>query len=194
MRKIRDDEIKKVSALFADIFEDYDAYKAIFPRDKKWKTRIYYCYIYEVYNGANYTYVEDDYSCVCTIKKPGDVERDTADLWKNPLFALEFISKVGVKACKNARRYIRLSGVFAEKYYNPSTDCYIKNIGVAKSARGQGKLRKMLDEICGDAPIYLETHLKDNVAIYEKLGFTLLEVGNYNGYDHYCMKRFAPEK
>lgn len=55
----------------------------------------------------------------------------------------------------------------AKKYYNPKTDCYVKNIGVRKEFRGQGKLKGMLKEFCGDLPIYLETQDENDVAIYK---------------------------
>lgn len=47
----------------------------------------------------------------------------------------------------------------------------------------------MLDEICGDMPICLETHDETNVAIYQKLGFILLETVDFHGVNHYFMKR-----
>ena len=89
------------------------------------------------------------------------------------------------------KEYVAFAQGFAEKYYDPATDCDIKNIGVAKSARGKGLLRKALNELCSDMPVYLETHTQENVSLYEHLGFQLLESAPFHGYTHYCMKRPA---
>lgn len=61
----------------------------------------------------------------------------------------------------------------AKKYCNPSTDCYIKNVGVDEKARGKGLLGTAVAELCGNMPIYLETHTESKVALYGKTGFGL---------------------
>ena len=47
----------------------------------------------------------------------------------------------------------------------------------------------MIDELCGDSPIYLETHSEENVAIYEHMGFKVCEKVEFHGYHHYAMRR-----
>ena len=49
--------------------------------------------------------------------------------------------------------------------------------------------RKALSELCGDMPIYLETHTEENVAIYRRLGFEVCAEVPFYGFTHYAMKR-----
>ena len=164
MRKIRPDEVKKVSKLLAQIFNGYAAYELFFPEEKKRLKGIEIFFRYEISASRNYTYVSDD-------------------------FAFSFFGVAGAKSAKLAKEYVALSADIASRHYNPATDCYIKNIGVAAEARGQGRLRLMIDELCGDSPIYLETHSEENVAIYEHMGFKVCEKVEFHGYHHYAMRR-----
>lgn len=146
--------------------------------------------MFELTLGADYTYVYDeDFSALATIKRPLDKERKSAAFWRNPIRTISFFSIVGIKSAKLAADYVAFAKSVAKNYYNPDTDCYIKNIGVIESARGQGILRKMIEELCSGFPVILETHSADNVEIYKKLGFELLEALPYRTEIHYIMKR-----
>lgn len=188
MRKIKKSEIKNVSAAFTEIFSRYEAYGIFFTPDRMMRG-IYYMYRYEIHCSANYTYASEDGLSFASVKRPGDKDRSPASLFVNPFFTCAFFGAIGGASVRKAGEYIRMAEKIAEKYYNPSTDCYIKNIGVSQEARGQGRLRKMIDELCGDAPVYLETHDPKNVAIYEHLGFKVCETAEFYGYKHYAMKR-----
>lgn len=195
MRKLKEDEIKRAAATFADIFKEYEAYRYLFPHKTLRQKRMYYSFIYELYAGLDYTYVYDeDFSAIATVKKPSDVERDTRDLWKNPIFAVKMFLYEGAGAIRRAQAYMNFADVYAQKYFNPETDCYVKNIGVVSSARGKGILRRVIDETCGDMPVFLETHDENNVKIYEHLGFEALEAVPYANYTHYVMKRAGKAK
>lgn len=215
MRLIEKSEIKKVCRKFAEIFKDYEAYDIFFERDSgekritadtdgclesvtvcdnfRQQKKIYYFYRFEIYAAQNYTYVFDDYRGIASVKRPGDKDADVALQMLNPAFAIAFFAVTGIKACVLASEYMNFARAFAEKYYNPATDCYIKNIGVAKEVRGQGLLKRMINELCADMPVYLETHDANNVKIYEHLGFELLEAVEWRGITHYAMKRRAVE-
>lgn len=189
MRKIRSDEVKKVSKLLAQIFNGYAAYELFFPEEKKRLKGIEIFFRYEISASRNYTYVSDDFLSVAAVKRPGDRDRNPVWLFLNPVFAFSFFGVTGAKSAKLAKEYVALSADIASRHYNPATDCYIKNIGVAAEARGQGRLRLMIDELCGDSPIYLETHSEENVAIYEHMGFKVCEKVEFHGYHHYAMWR-----
>lgn len=77
----------------------------------------------------------------------------------------------------------------AKKYCNPSTDCYIKNVGIDEKARGKGLLGTAVAELCGNMPIYLETHTESKVALYGKTGFGLRETSDYHGVPVFAMTR-----
>lgn len=187
MRKIRQDEIGKVSRLFTEIFADYEAYRLFFLDEKKLARGIEAFFRYEIYASQEYTWVDEDLLSAAAVKCPGDKDRDPQTLFLNPFYAIRFLSATGMRAVKLAGEYLRFAENISQKYYVPERDCYIKNIGVALEARGQGRLRRMIDELCGEYPIYLETHDENNVAIYEHLGFTVLEAVDFHGYTHYAM-------
>ena len=189
MRLIKTDEVVKVSRLLTDIFADYEAYRLFFPEEKKMANGMEMFFRYEIYASQPYTRVDEDFLAVAAVKRPGDSDRNPKTLFLNPFFACSFLSATGIKAVRLAGEYIAFAEKIAEKYYNPAVDCYIKNIGVAREARGQGRLRRMIDELCGEFPVYLETHDENNVAIYEHLGFRVCEKADFHGYTHYAMRR-----
>ena len=66
---------------------------------------------------------------------------------------------------------------------------YIKNVGVDEKARGKGLLGTAVAELCGNMPIYLETHTESKVALYGKTGFGLRETSDYHGMPVFAMTR-----
>ena len=189
MRKIERHEIEKVSKLFAEIFADYEAYRLFFPEEKKLARGIEAFFRYEIYASQLYTWVDNDFLSAAAVKCPGDRDCDPKALLFNPIHALSFLTATGTRALKLAGEYLRFAEAISAKYYDPAHDAYVKNIGVAACARGQGRLHRMLDELCGDLPVYLETHDENNVAIYEHMGFKVCEVAEFHGYTHYAMHR-----
>lgn len=191
MKLINNNDINRACAVFAEMFEDYPLYSTLLGTEGDLKKKIYYLFKVEVSLGKRYTYANEDFTAICSIIRPDDKgkERSLASLFVNPFFAIPFFKAVSSKEAKIAMEYVSFAEQVSEPFYNPETDCYIKNIGVAKASRGRGLLRAMLDEICGDMPICLETHDETNVAIYQKLGFILLETVDFHGINHYFMKR-----
>lgn len=188
MKTIEKNEIKKVSKIYTDIFSEYEAYDTLFGKRNRLK-RMYYLFVAEVFCAQKFTYKDDDFAAICSIKTPSDREVDMKKLFANPLFDLAFFANVGVKQAKIAKEYVDMADEVAKKYYNPKTDCYIKNIGVKKEFRGQGKLKMMINEICKDMPIFLETQDEADVAIYKKLGFEVCEIVQWRGITHVAMRR-----
>lgn len=191
MKLIKNNDINRACAVFAEMFEDYPLYSTLLGTEGDLKKKIYYLFKVEVSLGKRYTYANEDFTAICSIIRPDDKgkERSLASLFVNPFFAIPFLKAVSRKEAKIAMEYASFAEQVSEPFYNPETDCYIKNIGVAKASRGRGLLHTMLDEICEDMPICLETHDETNVAIYQKLGFILLETVDFHGVNHYFMKR-----
>lgn len=190
MRKINNSEVKRVCKEFTEIFKNYQTYAMFFPKKDRNKG-VYYFFRFEVSAARNYTYVGGDYDVIACVKKPGDKDHNPALQFANPFFAVAFYAATGNFAISLASEYMSFADKIAKKYYNPSTDCYIKNIGVAESARGKGLLRKAIDELCGDSAVYLETHDERNVEIYRHLGFEICEVADFHGAKHFAMRRPA---
>ncbi len=188
MKTIEKNEIKKVSKIYTDIFSEYEAYDTLFGKRNRLK-RMYYLFVVEVFCAQKFTYKDGDFAAICSIKTPSDREVDMKKLFANPFFDLAFFANVGVKQAKIAKEYVNMADEVAKKYYNPKTDCYIKNIGVKKEFRGQGKLKMMINEICKDMPIFLETQDEADVAIYKKLGFEVCEIVEWRGITHVAMRR-----
>ena len=188
MEKITRKEIKKASAVFTDIFSEYEAYDVLFGKRNRLK-RMYYLFRAEVFCAQNFTYKDGDFLALCSIKTPSDAEIELKKAFTNPFFDLAFFLNVGIKQAKIAKQYVEMADSVAQKYYNPQTDCYIKNIGVIEKCRGQGKLKMMLNEICKDMPVFLETQDPNDVAIYKKLGFEVCEIVEWRGITHVAMRR-----
>lgn len=190
MRKIRKDEIIKISEEFTDIFRDYGAYRLFFDENAlECGKRAFF--LYEVFCAAQFTYTDDDHNVIASVKRPGDKETSSEAFFDDAVLSKQFYDAVDKKASDLAKEYVAFNEALAKRHYDPLTDCYIKNIGVAEKARGKGLLRKTVDLLCGDKPVYLETHCRQNVDIYEKLGFELVETADFHGVPVYAMKRKA---
>ncbi len=191
MRKIEKNEIAKAARAFAEMFSDYELYK-LFYADKERRIKgARELFGFEVYASANYTYVDDDFLTVACVKRPGDRARCAELRFLNPFFALKFVISTGIRAMKLSAEYMKFTQKIASEYYNSETDCYLKNIGVAAAARGQGRLRRAIDELCGNRAVFLETHSAVNVEIYRKLGFEVCKTADFHGVTHYAMRREA---
>lgn len=186
MRKINDDEIIKISEAFTDMFRDYDAYRLFFD-EKHLLSGIRAFFLYEVFTAKNYTYTDGDCAVVASVKLPSDKDVSSALFFDDPVLSREFFNAVDDKTFALAEEYVDFNKSLAGRHYDPSTDCYVKNIGVKKQARGKGLLRKTLSALCGDRPVYLETHSEENVKIYEKLGFFVVERADFHGVTVFAM-------
>lgn len=189
MRKIKRYEIKKVSEVFAKIFNEYKAYDLFFEKDSHRERKMALFFRYEIFASQNYTYVYDDFSALAAVKKPSDKDINPKYLFCNPFFTLPFYFIISYNARKLASTYLEFADKVAEKYYNPEKDCYIKNIGVCEEFRRQGKLKEMISNLCMDLPVYLETHEFENVKIYRKMGFEICEETEFCGFPFYAMRR-----
>ena len=100
MRKIRKDEIGKVSRLFTDIFAEYEAYRLFFPDEKKLAKGMEAFFRYEIFASQDYTWVEEDFLSAAAVKCPGDKDHDPRLLFLSPVYTLSFFTAVGAHARK----------------------------------------------------------------------------------------------
>lgn len=193
MRKIKEDELVGISDALADMFRNYKAYRLFFD-DASVEKGIRAFFLYEVFCALDFTYTVDGYDVIASVQTPCDKERPSKDFFSDDALSREFFLVVDKTAFDLAKEYVSFAHALACKYMDPRTDFYIKNIGVAERARGKGLLRKTIDILCGKSTVYLETHNEENVAIYRKLGFTLLEKTDFHGVPVYAMSRKKTEQ
>ena len=186
LRKLGSREIARAAEVFSEMFKDYSAYSEILAPERMEKGRRA-LFLYEVFAASPFTYVAGEFEGIASVKRPGDKER--GGFFLSPCRSIEFLSSVGREGIKKAAEYSRFAAEVSARHYRPDTDCYVKNIGVAESARGKGLLRAMLGELTEGMPVYLETHDEDNVAIYRHLGFELVETARFGGAYHFAMRR-----
>lgn len=192
MKKIRPEELAQASKTFAEMFREYDAYSLFFDADTIDEGRELF-FVCETYEGLPFTYAaydeNGDYAAIASVKKPGDKENLLRDMPGYEQFRKRLYEVCGEKALSLACEYLSFSKKTAQKFYDPATDCYIKNVAVAEKARGKGLLKTVICELCGDMPVYLETHNDKNVAVYKKLGFSVKESNSFHGVPFFAMKR-----
>lgn len=108
--------------------------------------------------------------------------------WRIPL-------KFGGDVTKRMSLYEGYCQEILNKYCDDRT-WYFQNITVPKPLQGKGYGGQLMRTMLGyfdsiDASCYLETHSRNNVGIYEKQGFELVEIGHLPDSDieHYAMLR-----
>ena len=85
--------------------------------------------------------------------------------------------------------YSEVANKYKSIYYNPKTNNYIQNMFVRKDHQGDGLIFKALQYLDDGKDIFAETHSKDNVILFEKMGIKVLDVGKWENVNHYVLKR-----
>jgi ribosomal protein S18 acetylase RimI-like enzyme len=93
-----------------------------------------------------------------------------------------------------------LSWVSAWSAHDPAEPhCHLGPIGVDSDAQGQGVGSLLMQEYCADVdrvdvPGFLETDRPENVAFYERFGFTVTETARVLGVETWFMRRPRPQR
>lgn len=121
MKLIKNNDINRACAVFAEMFEDYPLYSTLLGTEGDLKKKIYYLFKVEVSLGERYTYANEDFTAICSIIRPDDKgkERSLASLFVNPFFAIPFFKAVSRKEAKIAMEYVSFAEQVSEPFYNP---------------------------------------------------------------------------
>lgn len=188
IRKILKKEIKLAAKKFTEFFYEYKAYDYFISSENKF-FKMYNMFLYELYPTYKFTYVFGDFEGLCVIQKPGD--EDLKNCYKKD-FIIQLLNIIPKDELEKIKEYINFAKAIAAKYFDKSKDCYVRNLGVNKECRGKGIAKKMIEILSNGKNIYLETHDKNNILIYEKMGFELVyeELFSEN-LIHYCLKKYS---
>lgn len=186
IRKITESEIEVVSKKFTEIFYNYKAYNYFITEDNKFE-KMYNMFLYEIYPTYKFTYTTENYKGLCVMQKPGEEDLKNC-------YTREFIEKINrilsTEEIEKLKKYITFAREVSSKYFDKTKDCYVRNLGVELNSRGKGIAKKMIEQISEGKSIFLETHDKKNLLIYERMGFeVVLEKRFADNVIHYCLKR-----
>lgn len=178
--KIRKEEIKTLSELFAHSFYNDPLYLYFFPNEKKREKCAKYLFEYELRMSLNYAYANEDLTACFVYKKANDEASKVS-----PFFSVKLFFSVGLSATLKGIKYLSYSNK-KKKLYKPENGSYLSLLCVDESLRNQGVAKTIISSFGSDI-VYLETQNPVNVQIYKKIGFTLLGESKFaNGVVHYC--------
>lgn len=179
--KIRKDEIKILSELFAHCFYNDPLYLYFFPNEKKRKKCAKYLFEYELRMSLDYAYSNEKLTA-CFVYKKKDDEPSKVSLF----FSIKLFFSVGLFTTIKALKYLSYSNNKKDKY-KPENGSYLSLLCVDKSLRKQGVAKAIISSFGSDS-VYLETQNPVNVQIYKKMGFKLLDKSNFaKDVVHYCL-------
>ncbi len=193
IRKIKLNEIPKVSKLMATCFLDYPLYSVFFKDEKRRFNGIYHFFCVRNYCRQRFTYITEDETAVFTLKRPGDKERPIIGFFLNPISAINFLLHVPLSALWLVRDFNRFSKPLQKKYYDKQKDWYFQVICTKKEARENLYFFKILKEIDEGEAIYAETHTERNAELYKLMGCQLLEEAEWHGIKQYILLRPATD-
>lgn len=184
-RKIKKEEIKTLSELFARCFYNDPLYLYFFPDAKKRKRCAEYLFEYELRMSLNYAYSNKSCTACFVYKKAADKPS-----YVSPLFSIKLFSSVGLASAVKAIRYISFSNK-KKNLYKPENGSYLSLLCVDESLRNQGIAKEIISSF-GTDTVYLETQNPANVQIYKKLGFELLDKSNFaKNVNHFCLSKIG---
>lgn len=179
--KIKKEEIKTLSELFARCFYNDPLYLFFFPNEKKRKRCAEYLFEYELRMSLNYAYSNKNCTA-CFVYKTADDKPSKV----SPLFSIKLFFSVGLVSTVKAMRYLSFSNK-KKNLYKPENGSYLSLLCVDKSLRKQGVAKEIISSFGSDS-VYLETQNPVNVQIYNKLGFKLLDKSNFSkDVVHFCL-------
>ena len=196
LRRIKKNEIDKVSRMMGECFVDYPLYD-IFFNENKHRLECVYCFFKaRTYSRMDYTYITEDGNIAVCVKRPGDSE---LPLWKTLLrHPLLFFRCMHIMPVPKMIGLISDLGKTTEplqkQFYDPEKDMNIQVVCVSKEMRASGMFFKVLSELDDGTPAYMETHTKHNVELYEKMGAHLCGSVDWHGVTHYVLRREAVNK
>ena len=192
-KRIRLKDVPKVSKIMAECFIDYPLYKVFFPDESKRFMGIYYFFCARNACRRKYTYIVEDEDAVISLKKPGDKEGPIALCAFNFILVLHSLPYIKLSTYKLIFDYSDLAEKLEKKYYDPKTDNYFQLMCTKKASRSKMLFFKIIDNLDGRKPMYLETHTEKNVELYKHYGCQVLETTSWHGVPYYVMKRPASE-
>ncbi len=181
-QKIEKQDLKEAARVFSCAFFNDPLYQWFFKNEKTRLKKAKYFFEYELSVSQNFTYRIDGWTGLAVLQKPDDKSKRA-----NAFLAVKLFFAVGIVSTIKAIRYLRFSEKVKKSCIH-NDDVYLKLLCIDSVFRGQGLSRRIIESIEGD--IYLETQNPNNVKIYEKLGFVLLEELNMNKYiKHFVLRR-----
>lgn len=181
--KIRKEEIKTLSKLFARCFFNDPLYLYFFPNEKNRKKCAEYLFEYELRMSLNYAYANEDCTACFVYKRDNDAPSKVS-----LSFSIKLFFSVGLIATLKGIKYLSFCNA-KKKIYKPENSSYLSLLCVDESLRKQG-VAKFIISSFGSDKVYLETQNPVNVQIYKNLGFELLDKSNFaENVDHFCLSK-----
>lgn len=181
----------KDKAVVVDIltqaFDDNKSFNTVLKQDHKKKIRLQKIFEYQFDICSKYgrVFLSDDKKACALILFP-DIRKSTlAEI----LLEIKLLFTLGIKTVKKG--FAREAKI--KKAHSTTNIYYLLFIGVYPDLQGKGLGSHLLREIINDSqqvnrPIYLETYLDKNIALYKKFGFSIYDELDF-GFPVFCMKR-----
>jgi ribosomal protein S18 acetylase RimI-like enzyme len=172
--KLKKKDLKKSTEIMANAFFDYPIFEHIAGEKhnkENLKTILKYYIKYSMIYGNAYATSPDLEGIILFI----DYDNYKFNIFRSLRSGGLSLLKLGSDLGKRFNEFDKFCDRIHKKLIN-RTHKYIMFIGVDPEEQGQGYGGKLLELIIKETekdkePIYLETHSKENVAIYEKYGF-----------------------
>ncbi len=191
--KLAKTQLRRAEEVFSLAFEDYPLFTAIFPDRDERKKKMPYFFRFVLRYGLRYgcALASSGLESAAIVLPPNGIKMTA---WKQIVSGVNMFGRhTGVK---KAFALGRITGKFfeAQERLAPFPHWYLMFIAVKPDSQGKGFGRALMDaafELASKErlPLYLETQLDADIAIYEKLGFKKLDVTKVPGYDisNVCM-------
>ena len=176
-------DVEKAGRVLLDAFQDDPVWNAVFTGETGgrqiltafYETPLRYC----LQHGSVYASSENLEGVAAWV--PG--ERSEMTFWRMlGSGALKSGMKMGMKAAKRMQTVFKPVEQDRKQYMKEAGTAflYLQIIGVAASFQGKGFGRKLLNAVIAESertgkPIYLETETEQNVEMYKKYGFRLIQ-------------------
>lgn len=192
LRPMKKSEAKQVGKLFASCFCDYPLYLEIFKEYNTEQIEKYLRMYYEFEYSYNYKYVcvNDEISVACSVVRPNEKTKSHISLFSNPFLFIKYFVQFPISKVFMLLKYVKDSEPIKNKYYNPQTDSYGRIIAINKNKRNGNLFIQAINEMYDGTPIYIETHSKQDMLLYKKMGFKLMETWMWHNVECYFMKKY----
>ncbi len=172
--------------ILTQAFDNNKSFNTVLKQDHKRKIRLrkVFEYQFDVCSKYGRIFLSDDKKACAVILFP-DIRKTTiADI----LLDIRLLFTLGIKTVKKG--FNREAKI--KKAHSTANIYYLLFIGVYPDLQGKGLGSGLLREIIKDSqqmnrPIYLETYLDKNIALYKKFGFSIYDELDF-GFPVFCMK------